>query len=61
MDPRQAIAFEKQVKGWSRKKKEALINEDIELLRKLAACKNESHYKNKCFERVKHEERTNEQ
>jgi len=27
-----AIAFEKQVKGWSRKKKEALINGDFEKL-----------------------------
>jgi len=31
-----AIAFEKQVKGWTRKKKEALINDDLELLRELA-------------------------
>jgi len=28
----QAIAFEKQVKGWNRKKKEALINGEWELL-----------------------------
>ena len=28
----QAIHFEKQVKGWSRKKKEALINRDLDLL-----------------------------
>lgn len=27
-DVNQAIAFEKQVKGWSRKKKEAIINEE---------------------------------
>ena len=27
-DIREAIAFEKQVKGWSRKKKEALIQDD---------------------------------
>jgi putative endonuclease len=31
-----AIAFEKQLKGWSRKKKEALIAKDIEQLKKLA-------------------------
>lgn len=31
-----AIKFEKQVKGWSRKKKEALINNDIESLIKLS-------------------------
>ncbi len=42
-----AIAFEKQLKGWSRKKKEALINGDFELLKELAVCKNSSHYKNK--------------
>jgi len=27
-DPNQAIMVEKQIKGWSRRKKEALINED---------------------------------
>jgi putative endonuclease len=31
-DINQAIRFEKQVKGWSRKKKEALINRDFDLL-----------------------------
>ena len=31
-DPVQAIAFEKQVKRWSRKKKEAIINGDWHLL-----------------------------
>lgn len=31
-DIRKAIAFEKQVKGWSRKKKEAIINNNWELL-----------------------------
>lgn len=41
--PMQAISFEKQVKGWSRKKKEALINDNWELLHGLAECKNESH------------------
>lgn len=34
-----AIAFEKQVKGWSRKKKEALFNEDWEEIKKLAKSK----------------------
>ncbi len=33
----QAIAFEKQVKGWSRKKKEALIAGNMELLSKLSS------------------------
>ncbi len=31
-DPNQAIMVEKQIKGWSRRKKEALINEDWEKL-----------------------------
>jgi putative endonuclease len=31
-----AIAYEKQLKGWSRKKKEALFVNDIEKLKKLA-------------------------
>jgi putative endonuclease len=35
-NPNEAIAFEKQIKGWSRKKKEALINGDIELLKVLS-------------------------
>ncbi|PZF74002.1 GIY-YIG nuclease family protein [Taibaiella soli] len=54
MDPRQAIAFEKQIKGWSRKKKEALINENIDLLRKLAECKNESSHQNKGIDDSQH-------
>ncbi len=35
-DVRQAIAWEKQIKGWSRKKKEALFKEDWEEIKKLA-------------------------
>lgn len=31
-DINQAIRFEKQIKGWNRKKKEALINRDFNLL-----------------------------
>ena len=42
-----AIRYERQIKGWSRKKKEALIRGDFELLHTLAECRNESHYKNK--------------
>ena len=34
--PNHAIAIEKQIKGWSRKKKEALINGDFELLVELS-------------------------
>lgn len=45
-DVNQAIAFEKQLKGWSRKKKEAVINGDWDILKVLAECKNESHFNN---------------
>jgi putative endonuclease len=39
-DPMQAIAFEKKLKGWSRKKKVALIKQDWEKLHELASCRN---------------------
>ena len=42
--PRKAIAFEKQLKGWSRRKKEALIAGDISKLKELSMCRNETHY-----------------
>jgi len=45
-DVNQAIAFEKQLKGWSRKKKEAVISGDWDILKVLAECRNESHYRN---------------
>uniref|UniRef100_A0A832D1I1 GIY-YIG nuclease family protein n=1 Tax=Ignavibacterium album TaxID=591197 RepID=A0A832D1I1_9BACT len=35
-DINDAIRFEKQIKGWSRKKKEALIKRDFDLLVELA-------------------------
>ena len=35
-DVKQAIAREKQLKGWSREKKEALFREDFNLLRDIA-------------------------
>ena len=41
-DPKQAIAFEKQVKGWSRAKKEALIAGDWKEIVELAKCVNSS-------------------
>ena len=41
-DVKQAIAWEKQIKGWSRKKKEALFNEDWEEIKRLA--KNYTEY-----------------
>jgi putative endonuclease len=43
-DIRQAIAFEKQVKGWSRKKKEAIIADRWEDLKALAKCRNASRH-----------------
>lgn len=45
-DVKQAITFEKQVKGWSRKKKEAIINNNWEQLKPLSECKNETSHKN---------------
>jgi putative endonuclease len=43
---RVADAFyrEKQVQGWSRQKKAALMAGDTNLLHRLAECQNESHY-----------------
>lgn len=45
LDPNQAITFEKQVKGWSRAKKEAIINDDWDKLKILAECKNDTSNK----------------
>ncbi len=39
-----AFNREKQVQGWRREKKEALINGELDLLPALAKCNNESHY-----------------
>ncbi len=41
-----AFLREKQIQGWSRKKKEALINSEFNLLRDLAECQNNSHARN---------------
>lgn len=43
----EAFYKEKQIQGWSRKKKLTLINNKLEELSKLAECKNESHFSNK--------------
>ena len=43
----EAFYIEKQVQGWSRKKKEALIKGNFEILPELAQCQNESHSRNK--------------
>ncbi len=40
-----AIAFEKQLKGWSRAKKQALIEGKFEDLKMLSECRNFTHYK----------------
>ena len=42
------IAFqrEKQIQGWSRKKKQALIVSDMNQLHVLAECQNASHHEN---------------
>ena len=45
----QAYKREKQIQKWTRAKKEALVKGDMELLHKLAECRNESHYKNAAF------------
>lgn len=44
--PIEAIEYEKQVKGWTRSKKIALIKGDIETLHDLAECQNDTHFKN---------------
>jgi putative endonuclease len=43
MGPNQAIELEKRLKKWSRKKKEALINGEWQLLKDLSACTNETN------------------
>ena len=43
---KEAIGFEKQVKGWSKKKKIAIINNNWGNLIKLSECKNETSHKN---------------
>ncbi|MDW7680837.1 MAG: GIY-YIG nuclease family protein, partial [bacterium] len=39
-NPNDAIDAEKQIKGWSRKKKEALFKRDWERIHELAKCRN---------------------
>lgn len=41
----EAFAREKQVQRWSQKKKEALMNSDIESVKKLSECNNKTHYR----------------
>ena len=44
-DVLQAIYFEKKIKKWTRAKKEALINNDWDMLQILSECRNATHYK----------------
>jgi putative endonuclease len=40
-----AFKREKQVQGWTRRKKEALMADDSNALHQLAKCQNESHFR----------------
>lgn len=40
-----AISWEKRIKNWNRKKKEALIKENWDMLKIAAECKNETSHK----------------
>ena len=46
-DVEQAIYFEKKIKKWSRKKKQALADGDYEMLEILSECRNATHHKYK--------------
>ncbi len=41
-----AYTREKQIQGWSRKKKQALMAGDMNQIHRLAECRNESHWRN---------------
>ncbi|WP_084480037.1 GIY-YIG nuclease family protein [Methylomicrobium lacus] len=45
-----AYSREKQIQGWSRKKKQALMAGDTNMLHRLAECRNESHCRNVPFD-----------
>ena len=57
-DINQAITFEKQVKGWSRKKKEAIILDKWEDLKELSICKNITNFKNRGFDSAQPDKET---
>ena len=40
-----AIRAEKKIKGWTRAKKDALINNDFSLIHQLSECQNKTHSK----------------
>ena len=43
-DMKDALKMEKQIKGWTRKKKEALISGNFKLLHEFVKCKNETSH-----------------
>ncbi len=52
-----AYTREKQIQGWSRKKKQALMAGEMNKLHSLAECKNDSHHRNvgfDCFGSAQH-------
>jgi len=51
----EAFYKEKQIQGWSRKKKLALINNKLEELSKFAECKNETHFSKKASTPLSHQ------
>ena len=44
-NPDLAIEYEKKIKGWTRKKKEALINGNRDILPSLSECRNSTSHK----------------
>ena len=45
-DINDAIAVEKQIKGWTRRKKEAIINNEWDSLKAMSACLNNTSHNN---------------
>jgi predicted GIY-YIG superfamily endonuclease len=58
-----AIRAERQIKGWSRVKKEALIRGDFDHLHVLAECKNRTHcrYRGSSFDSARDEVKSSDQ
>ena len=54
----EAFYREKQVQGWSRKKKEALISGFVDKLHNFAECKNDTHFSNISFDSARGTERS---
>jgi len=47
LNAQSAIQFEKKIKKWTRRKKEALINGEWNKLKEYSICQNETNYLNK--------------